>query len=194
VTGQQVTDTEDRRWTDFEAFYRVQFDNVAGAVFLMLGDREEAFDVTQEAFTRTWVAWAQIQEHERPEAFPFRVAMNLAKSHLRRLATFRRLLPRAVEGRADAIPDARADDRLVLAEALRELPPRQRSAVILCDLAGFTSEEAARLLRSRASTVRVHLARARSTLRSVLMEHQPGPEPEPQAHRARANPRNQGTG
>jgi len=189
-----VAGTEDYRWTDFEVFYRAHFDSVAGAVFLMLGDREEAFDVTQEAFTRTWLAWRRVQQHERPEAFPFRVAMNLSKSYLRRLATFRRLAPRAVEERAGAGPDAQTDDRLVLARALRDLSARQRSAVILCDLAGFTSEEAARILRSRASTVRVHLVRARATLRSVLTEYRPGLAPETQTHRARGNPRNQGTG
>jgi RNA polymerase sigma-70 factor, ECF subfamily len=189
-----VAGTEDRRWTDFEAFYGAHFDVVAGAVFLMLGDREEAFDVTQEAFTRTWLAWAHVQEHERPEAFPFRVAMNLSKSHLRRLGTLRRLLPRVAEGRADAMAEVRADDRLVLAGALRELPPRQRSAVILCDLAGFTSEEAARIMRSRASTVRVHLTRARASLRSVFTEDGTSADAEAQAHRARANLRNQEAG
>ena len=64
----------------------------------------------------------------------------------------------------------RIDDRLAIEGALRGLPTRQRWAVVLCDVAGLTSGEAARALHSTASTVRVHLARGRAALRTILSE------------------------
>jgi DNA-directed RNA polymerase specialized sigma24 family protein len=45
---------------------------------------------------------------------------------------------------------------------------RQRQCVVLRDWAGFETREVARMLRMRESTVRVHLARARASLRHDL--------------------------
>ncbi len=42
----------EQAWPEFDKFYREQFGRVAGAMLLVLGDREEAFDVTQESFAR----------------------------------------------------------------------------------------------------------------------------------------------
>ncbi len=158
----------EQAWPEFDKFYREQFGRVAGAMLLVLGDREEAFDVTQESFARTWIAWERVKRHNWPVAFTFRVATNLSRSHLRRAATFRRLLPRVPRNEDSGAVDAEVENRLAVGDAVRRLPPKQRLAVVLCDLAGLTSEEAARVLRSSASTVRVHLARARAALRAEL--------------------------
>jgi DNA-directed RNA polymerase specialized sigma24 family protein len=37
---------------DVEAFYRAEFDHVVRAVYVIVGGRDEAFDITQEAFAR----------------------------------------------------------------------------------------------------------------------------------------------
>jgi RNA polymerase sigma-70 factor (ECF subfamily) len=53
-------------------------------------------------------------------------------------------------------------------DALRTLPLRQRQSVVLRDWAGFETAEVARMLGTKASTVRVHLARGRAALREAL--------------------------
>lgn len=53
-------------------------------------------------------------------------------------------------------------------DALRGLPLRQRQSVVLRDWAGFEMSEVARILGTKESTVRVHLARGRAALRAVL--------------------------
>lgn len=53
-------------------------------------------------------------------------------------------------------------------DALRALPLRQRQSVVLRDWAGFETSEVARILGTKESTVRVHLARGRASLREML--------------------------
>jgi RNA polymerase sigma factor (sigma-70 family) len=60
------------------------------------------------------------------------------------------------------------DDRDEVVRALGRLTARQRSALVLTDLLEMTSEDAARALGIRASTVRVLAARARTTLQGEI--------------------------
>jgi RNA polymerase sigma-70 factor (ECF subfamily) len=70
----------------------------------------------------------------------------------------------------------RALERHDVGRALAELPVRQRQAVVLRDWAGFETAEVARMLGTKESTVRVHLARARERLRESLTVNE---EPDP---------------
>jgi len=54
-----------------------------------------------------------------------------------------------------------------------QLPERQREVFDLVELQGYTAVEAAEMLAMSASTVRVHLLRARRTLRARIMERHP---------------------
>ena len=66
----------------------------------------------------------------------------------------------------DAI--AEIDERDAAVRALARLSPRQRAAVVLTDMLGFRSEEAARMLGIRASTLRMHASRAHATLKETM--------------------------
>ena len=68
----------------------------------------------------------------------------------------------------DATADVDALDAAV--RALASLSPRQRAAVVLIDLLGYPSEEAARMLGIRASTVRMHVSRAHAALKETMTD------------------------
>lgn len=59
--------------------------------------------------------------------------------------------------------------RDVVSRILETMPERQRVAFDLVDLQGFTPAEAADMLESNATTLRVHLLRARRTIRSRII-------------------------
>jgi len=63
--------------------------------------------------------------------------------------------------------------REVLVQALASLTPRERAAVVLTNIAGLSSEEAARALHIRPATVRVLAARGRERMQKEVEPHDP---------------------
>jgi RNA polymerase sigma-70 factor (ECF subfamily) len=149
----------------FEDFYRHNFAAVARAVYVTLSSADEARDIAQEAFVRTWEHWGRVGRHS-PLFFTLRVARNLATSRIRHLIRSRRAVDALAAERDREV--ASPDGEVGIAEALAGLPPRQRWAVVLCDLLEMTSTEAAAVVGVSPSTLRVHLARARERLREAL--------------------------
>jgi RNA polymerase sigma-70 factor, ECF subfamily len=148
----------------FERFFEAQHARLYGTLCLVTADPREAEDVMQEAFLRLWERWDRVRAHPDPAGYLYRTAFNLHRSQLRRAvrAARRRFVDQEP-------PDqlARVDDRQTLLAGLRRLPRRQRTAVVLLDLMGMTSEEASRLLGVRPVTARVLASQARGRLREA---------------------------
>jgi RNA polymerase sigma-70 factor (ECF subfamily) len=137
----------------------------------MVHDFEMGQDISQEAFIRLFERWDRMESLDHARNFVYRVSVNLARSSMRSLR--RDLSGRlfsAERGRASADESALAEDRLVLVGALNGLSGRQRACLALVDYAGLDVRTAARLLRIRASTARVHLSRGRRALALALGE------------------------
>lgn len=150
----------------FEVFYAEHFEQVARALVPIVDSREEAIDVAQEAFLRTWLQWPRLDASDRdPWRFTLRVAVNLATSQLRRAIRLRHRIPRLLVREQSPSAEEVAATHVDVIQVLRRLPARQRSAIVLCDGLGFGSAEAASLLGISDSTLRVHLARGRGRLR-----------------------------
>jgi RNA polymerase sigma-70 factor, ECF subfamily len=146
----------------FEAFYGANLPRIVRACSLVLLDRGEAEDVSAEAFARLWSHWGQIHGEDHAGGYVFKTAMRLCSKRRRRAS--REVVGAVPERRTGTDPEARVS----VTEALRVLPLRQRQSVVLRDWAGFETVEVARILGTKESTVRVHLARGRAALRDVL--------------------------
>jgi len=147
----------------FEAFYGANLPRILRACALVLLDRGEAEDVAAEAFARLWSHWGQIHGEDHAGGYVFKTAMRLCSKRRRRAS---REVVGAVPDRGASAPDAGPSGSVT--EALKRLPLRQRQAVVLRDWAGFETAEVARILGTKESTVRVHLARGRAALRGTL--------------------------
>jgi RNA polymerase sigma-70 factor (ECF subfamily) len=146
----------------FEAFYAGHLPRVVRACALVLLDHGDAEDVAAEAFSRLWSHWGQIHGDDHAGGYVFKTAMRLCSKRRRRSA--RELVGVVPEQSRAADPD----ERISVVDALAGLPLRQRQSVVLRDWAGFETTEVARILGTKESTVRVHLARGRAALRDVL--------------------------
>jgi RNA polymerase sigma-70 factor (ECF subfamily) len=150
------------RSPSFEELFTEHHERLYRAVYLIVGNRQEAEELMQDAFVRVLERWDRI---ENPAGYLYRAALNSTRSRFRRLqvAAKRTLSPGEPE---DAFAAADLRDRVV--RALRGLPERQRAAVVLVDLLDLSSEEAARYLRVTPATVRSLASHARSTLRTAM--------------------------
>jgi RNA polymerase sigma-70 factor, ECF subfamily len=148
----------------FHTFVEEEHDRLFKSLYFVIGNREDAEDLAQEAFLRLWERWDRIDTIDDPTAYLFRVALNAFRMRRRRAAIALRRVARVVEVR-DVFNDAemRADVR----DLLLGLSPRQRAALLLVDLLGYTSEQAARILRVRPSTVRNLASQGRRALKAT---------------------------
>jgi RNA polymerase sigma factor (sigma-70 family) len=153
---------------DFDSFFRAHFERVARAGALVARDPGTGQDLAQEAFARLFERWGSMASDDHAKNFVYKVAINLAKSHLRRHLRVSFIGLRRSDEAGGVDPAARSDDWLQVADALRSLSPRQRTCVVLVDYADMDAAGAARVLGMRAGTVRVHLMRGRRALRERL--------------------------
>ena len=137
----------------------------------MLGNRAEAEDVAQEAMLRLWrVARDWRQDQAKVSTWLFRVTSNLCTDLLRR----RRSVPldgiaEPEDGQPGALAGMIDQDRArALDQALKLLPDRQRQAVILRHLEGFTNPEIAGMMDIGVEAVESLTARGKRSLALVL--------------------------
>ncbi|MGH4034639.1 SigE family RNA polymerase sigma factor [Actinomycetota bacterium Odt1-20B] len=153
---------------DFDAFYGATSKRLVAAVYAMTGDLAEAEDAVQEAYVRAWQRWERLTREGDPLPWVRTVASRLAISTWRR--TRNRLRAQLRHGAAADVPEL-SPDRVALIEALRELPPQQRQAVVLFHLLDLSVEQVARETGSSNGAVRTRLTRARKVLGELLVFH-----------------------
>ena len=143
----------------FEALYRAEWHRLVRVAYLLVGDREVARDVVQDAFVRVHGRWASVRE---PEAYLRRAVVNGCHSTHRRRSTERSNAPRLV-----AIPTTELghDD---LADAVAALPHRQRAAIVLRFYADLTEADIAAAIGCRPGTVGPLIHRGLTRLREVI--------------------------
>lgn len=147
----------------FEEFFHLERDRLFRVMFVITRNRQEAEDLSQEAFVRIWERWDSIGAMENPVGYLHRAAMNLFRNRYRRaLLTARRGV--GLPKQEDAFE--LVDDRHVAMQALSSLAPRQRAAIVLTEVLQYTAEEAGSMLGIRAATVRALHFQARSALKN----------------------------
>lgn len=172
--------------TTFREFLRDNRDRIYGYARYFLGDREDAEDVTQEAFVRAWRSCPASDDAGR-RAWLTRVAHNLCVDADRRRRVRRGVVREAAEGELERQPDRRpeavdplatllqrqeAGRRLeAVVSALAELPAESRSVVLLHYWQGMSLREIAASLGRNETAVKVRAHRARRTLRNFLTGH-----------------------
>jgi RNA polymerase sigma factor (sigma-70 family) len=148
----------------FDELFIEQHDRLYRALYFVTGSRGDAEELMQDAFLKLWERWDTIRDIDDPVAWLFRVSLNSFRMRVRRAGVAaRKLMP---------IPTQRDPyDDIELREDIRTmllgLPPRQRAALVLTEIFDYSSEQAARILGIRPSTVRVLASQGRAALRAT---------------------------
>jgi len=174
-------------------------DRLYNAVLRLVGDREEARELTQEAFTRGLMKLDSFRGDASPYTWLFRIAVNLAISRLRKVQRHRvfslsapghgkdnggdeqgsGLIDR-VAAKSATTPaadlEAREQSEQVLA-ALGRLDAEYRAVLVMRDIEGFDYQQMADVLGLPLGTLKSRLFRARLALRDELQAYFSGARP-----------------
>ena len=175
---------------------------LTGYCYRMLGSAFEAEDAVQDTMVRAWRGYERFEGRSALRSWLYRIATNVCldmlsgrerrarpmdmgpavepvESNLNVLEHYAFVEPmpdgRVVpEGDPADVAVARESVRLAFVAALQQLPPRQRAALILCEVLRWPATEAAELLDTSVAAVNSALQRARATLGSAAaMEPRP---------------------
>jgi len=159
----------------FEELVRVTYADSYTLAYRLTGDEEDARDVVQESYLRAFRGLKRFRGDAQFTTWLYRITANCASTHLGRRSRHRHdeLLDDAplADLDPDHDPQARSEgnatrDRLNV--ALRALPPRLRSVVVLRDVYDLPHEAIAAELGISESAAKVRLHRARKKLREEL--------------------------
>jgi RNA polymerase sigma-70 factor (ECF subfamily) len=174
-------------------------DRLFNAVLRLVGDYEEARELTQEAFTRALVKIETFRGDSAPYTWLFRIAVNLAISQLRKVQRRRvfsldaplsgngaarssnngdqaaSLIDRVAQARDEVanpatIAENRERDQQVL-YALGRLDAEYRAVLVMRDIEGFDYQQMADVLDLPLGTLKSRLFRARLALRDELRSY-----------------------
>ncbi len=163
------------RDSDFDEFVRSRSAALLRSAYLLTTDRHAAEDLLQDVLERLYVKWRRIKGS--PEAYARRILTNQAINRWRRRSRrvhetplYEDAVPASVVGSgtgADDPAQAVTARRTVLG-ALRELPPRQRAAMVLRYLDDLSEADTARTMGCSVGTVKSHTHRGLAHLRTLL--------------------------
>lgn len=181
TTDQQEADlasARDGREREFVEFVAGRQEALLRFAYLVTGHRQTAEDVVQTALVKTYLAWGRLRDRGALDAYVRRAIVN---EHINLLRRPWKRRERASEALSTPVPEsgpeaAAPEDQLdretrsVLFELVRELPPRQRAAVVLRYYEGFTEPQTAEVLGCSVGTVKSQTFRALKNLRGRMSD------------------------
>ena len=139
--------------------------------YRLTGTLTEAEDMVQECFLRAFRALETFEGRASLRAWLYKIAHNLCLNHVQRRPPDWESLDDVGEinlrGLNTEVEDSgwkRENMRLGFVALVQSLPPRQRAALVLRDVLGWSAEETARILETTVPAVKNALGRARQTL------------------------------
>lgn len=151
----------------FDEMFRREYPRLVRSATLIVGDRELARDVAQDAMVQAFKSWADVSGYDVPGAWARRVCIRMA-------VRARSQRSRRSSAEVLRVPDATDPSTIVGGEgvwqAVLTLPMNQRAAIVLRYVEDLSTDEIGDILGCDASTVRVHLHRGRKALGIVLRE------------------------
>ncbi|MGE0446939.1 MAG: sigma-70 family RNA polymerase sigma factor [Vicinamibacterales bacterium] len=155
---------------------------VYGLAFHLLGDRDEALDLSQEVFLRVFRTLSSFRGQSALRTWIYRIVINQARNRQRwwrrrhrseQVSLDEHLQQHGeLESEGDVLPDrllASKETAAFIWQALDRLPFDQRTALILREIDGLRYEEIAFSLGVAIGTVKSRLTRARQALRAELL-------------------------
>ena len=185
-SASELVASDDR--IEFEQLFEQYSSMVYNLAFRVLGDREEALDVSQEVFFTIFKKISSFRGESSLKTWIYSIAVHRAMNRYRWWNRLRRRGTVSLEDHLAQKPDEDhnmclktgilspeetlilKEERERIAQWLGDLPLQQRIAVILRDIEGLTYEEIAESMKVSLGTVKSRIARGRDLLKSRFAE------------------------
>lgn len=145
-------------------------DDLLRVAYYFARNWDDARDWTQITFIK---CFEHLRDYDPQRPFApwlYKIHINVCKSRLR---SFRRFLSLSADDSSEsatATPEPQLDESEIILKQIARLPLKQKTAFILIEIEGLSSAEAAFVMGCKDSTARVHLSRAKESLRNKLSE------------------------
>lgn len=146
-----------------EGFCESNKERLVGVLTLHCGDPHTAEELAQETLVKVCIRWRSVQRMMNPEAWMFRVAINLSNSYFRRKTAERKAKARLKPDPYHHDPDIA--NVVAVRQALATLPKRQRSVLVLRFYADLSVGDVAEALDIPEGTVKTLTHRGIKSLR-----------------------------
>ena len=171
-----MTGNESKK-ADFDDLVEKHSSFVYNVAYRLMGNPEDAEDVAQDAFLSAYRAFDRFRGESRVTTWLYRITTNAALMKLRKTKLTRSLTQTGIEDMEvvdwSASPDREAINSELkekLQDGIDQLEPDLRAAVVLRDVEGLSSAEAAEMLEITVAALKSRLHRARILLRKYLSD------------------------
>ncbi|AEE96372.1 RNA polymerase sigma factor [Mahella australiensis] len=163
------------RMADFDALFDEYNDKVYGLAYRLMGDRDDAMDISQEVFVKIFRNLKAFKGESTLATWIYRIVYNTCMDELRR----RKIKQVSIADKPDLVDDNisveeiyEADERKkAVHNALYKLDDDQRAVIVMRDIQGLSYEEIADVLQCPLGTVKSRLSRARFNLKEILKDY-----------------------
>ena len=180
MSNQHETGRQDSTPTNFDEIVEAYSNFVYNVAYKMMGNPHDAEEVAQDAFLSAFRAFDRFRGESRVTTWLYRITVNAALMRLRREKRRNSLRWVGMENLDVPSWDDSPEPSAMISEmgekiqeGIALLQPELRAAVVLRDVAGLSSREAAEALDITVSSLKSRLHRARVLLRQHLAEYAP---------------------
>lgn len=135
---------------------------------LNCGNRDEADDIAQEALVKAYLASSKLAEDGNFNAWLYKIAYNTFLDNKRSSRTMK-----PIEEAANIVGMLDADSTFQYQElyaALEELPPKERTSILLFYLKGYSIKEISNIVECSVDAVKKQLSRGREQLKTLMKD------------------------
>ena len=164
----------------YEPLVRMYQDRTFSLVLRMVSNYEDARDLTQDAFTRAYRGLGKFRAEASFHTWLFRIAVNAVISYRRRRGLARQHADPSSRGNGNPlahVPDHNpgpaeqveaGERRRAVQQAIAQIDPEFRDAIVLRDIQGMPYEDIVEVLSCPIGTVKSRIHRGRLALRALL--------------------------
>jgi RNA polymerase sigma-70 factor (ECF subfamily) len=165
---------QDGDTTAFEQLFQIYRDRVYGIAYKMVNNQEDALDLTQEIFLKTYQKIGKFDFKSAFSTWLYRLATNVCIDELRKHKSgreyptddsFQQILINEDTPEDEAISN---EQEGLIWEAINSLREKERTVIILRDMEGLSYDEIAVILKCSLGRVKSRIHEARNKLKSVL--------------------------